>query len=296
MRSERAGIVIVNYGRHMSVETPEGQSVTCRIKGRQLHPVCGDEVHWEPLTEGGGLITHIKERRSLLLRQQPPHGPQPLAANLDRILVMVAPHPKPDPFMLDRYLVAAAALGLPALLVFNKADLLADPQLRECERLLDEFAAIGYVILKVSVHSGEGLQSIRNALHDHTSVVLGQSGVGKSSLLKALVPDAEIRIGEISQATDEGRHTTSVSALYHLPGGGSLIDSPGVRNFYLWTLPPGKLAQCFVEFRKYASQCRFTDCLHNMEPDCAVTAAVADGGISGRRYKSYRMAIQAARS
>ncbi len=296
MTATRIGVVIVNYGRHMTLETPEGQRVSCRIKGRELHPVCGDEVRWQPLADGSGLITHIEGRRSLLVRQDPRHGQRPLAANVDRMLVMVAPRPELDPFMLDRYLAAAEVLRLSALLVFNKTDLLTDIESSECNRRLDEFIAIGYAMLKVSVRSGEGLQTVKEALRGHTSVVLGQSGAGKSSLLKALVPEAEIRIGEISQATDEGRHTTSVATLYHLPEGGALIDSPGVRNFHLWPLPPAQLAQCFVEFRKYAPQCRFSNCLHEQEPGCAVTAAVTNGAISARRYQSYRSITLAAKS
>lgn len=212
------------------------------------------------------------------------------------MLVMVAPRPEPDPFMLDRYLAAAEVLRLSALLAFNKTDLLADIESSECNRRLDEFIAIGYAMLKVSVHSGEGLQTVREALRGCTGVVLGQSGVGKSSLLQALVPEAEIRIGEISQATDAGCHTTSVAALYHLPEGGALIDSLGVRNFHLWPLPPAQLAQSFVEFRKYAPQCRFSDCLHKQEPGCAVTATVTNNAISARRYQSYRSITLAAKS
>ncbi|MGH8371089.1 MAG: ribosome small subunit-dependent GTPase A, partial [Gammaproteobacteria bacterium] len=193
-----------------------------------------------------------------------------------------------DPALLDRYLVAAEILKIPPFILLNKTDLLNTPRPAVCEQALDEFAAIGYTILKTSAVSGAGIHALGESLRGHTAVVVGQSGTGKSSLLKALVPAAEIRIGEISQATDEGRHTTTVSALYHLPGGGDLIDSPGVRGFQLWPIPVRDLADGFVEFRTCPGKCKFSDCSHLHEPGCRITAAVGNGAISRRRYESYR--------
>lgn len=282
------GRVIVNFGRHMTVETAAGEQMECRIKGRSLRPVCGDLVSGERLADGDGWITAIQERHSLLVRHDSHLGRQPLASNVDRMFVVVAPRPAFDPALLDRYLVAAEILKIPALILLNKIDLLGTPRPAGCELALDEYAAIGYTILKTSAISGAGIHALGESLQGHTGVVVGQSGTGKSSVLKALVPAAEIRIGEISRATDEGRHTTTVSALYHLPGGGDLIDSPGVRGFQLWPIPAQELADGFVEFRACPGQCKFSDCSHLHEPGCRITAAVGNGTISRRRYESYR--------
>jgi ribosome biogenesis GTPase len=282
------GRVIVNFGRHMTVETPEGKPVDCRIKGRSMRPVCGDRVTVEPQTDASGLITGIQKRRSLLVRHDRRLGQQPLAANIDRMLVVIALKPAFDLSMIDRYLAAAEILKIPSLLVLNKIDLLDEAQRALADGVLSEFEAIGYTIQRTSAVSGRGIAALAESLRGHTGVVVGQSGTGKSSLLKALAPDAEVRIGEISHATDEGRHTTTVSALYHLPTGGELIDSPGVRGFQLWPMQPHELARGFVEFGRYYGQCRFSDCSHLHEPGCRVREAVADGEINRRRYESYR--------
>lgn len=288
MNSAFEARVIVNFGRHMTVETPEGIQIDCRIKGRSMRPVCGDRVSVEPQPDASGLITAIKERQSLLVRHDRRLGQQPLAANVDRMLVVIAPKPAFDLNMIDRYLAAAEILEIPPVLVLNKIDLLDEPQRAVADGALGEYAAIGYTILKTSAVAGRGIAALAERLQGHTGVVVGQSGTGKSSLLKALAPDAEVRIGEISHATDEGRHTTTVSALYHLPSGGELIDSPGVRGFQLWPMPPRELARGFVEFGRYYGQCRFADCSHLREPDCRVRQAVENGELNRRRYESYR--------
>ncbi|HET7649824.1 MAG TPA: ribosome small subunit-dependent GTPase A [Gammaproteobacteria bacterium] len=282
------GRVIVNFGRHMIVETPEGTEIDCRIKGRSMRPVCGDRVTVERMADASGLITAVKERRSLLVRHDRRLGQQPLAANIDRMLVVIAPKPSFDVSMIDRYLAAAEILNITPVLVLNKTDLLDETQRVATEQTLGEYAAIGYSTLKTSVFTGNGIAGLAESLNGHTGVVVGQSGTGKSSLLKALAPGAEVRIGEISYATDEGRHTTTVSALYHLPAGGELIDSPGVRGFQLWPMPPKELARGFVEFGRYNGQCRFSDCSHLHEPGCRVREAVERGELIRRRYESYR--------
>ncbi|HEX5340344.1 MAG TPA: ribosome small subunit-dependent GTPase A [Gammaproteobacteria bacterium] len=288
MSSTFEGQVIVNFGRHMTVETATGEQIECRIRGRSLRPVCGDIVSGERLADSAGRISVIRERRSLLVRHDPRFGQQPLAANVDRMLVVVAPKPALDTSMIDRYLVAAENLGIAPVILFNKIDLLETLQADAGRRELDEYAAIGYPILRTSTVSGAGIPALNAALLHHTGIVVGQSGTGKSSLLKMLVPEAEIRIGEISHATEEGRHTTSVSVLYHLPGGGELIDSPGVRGFQLWPMPVRELANGFVEFRACLGRCKFSDCSHLHEPGCSIRTALDNGDISRRRYDSYR--------
>lgn len=281
------GLVIVNFGRHLTIETADGELIECRIKGRSLRPVCGDFVSGERLPDGGR-INVIRERRTLLIRHDMRLGKQPLAANLDRMIVVVAPKPAFDPAMLDRYLVAAASLDIQPVILLNKTDLLDTSSRTALEGVLNEYAVLGYPMLQTSTVSGGGIHAMNESLRHHTGVVVGQSGTGKSSLLKALVPEAEIRIGEISGATDEGRHTTTVAALYHLPSGGNLIDSPGVRGFQLWPMPARELAVGFVEFCAYSDRCKFSDCTHLHEPGCGIRAAVEAGEISHRRYESYR--------
>lgn len=286
MSEAREGLVVSVFGRRLLVETQQGEPLPCQIKGRELRPVCGDRVRWQPQPDGSGLVLEILPRHSLLNRHDARHGPQPLAANLDRLLILTAAVPAPEPFLVDRYLVAAEAAGIPALLAFNKLDL---PEAPAQAGFLDEFAALGYPTFKISARTGTGLPALRQALRGHLGAVVGQSGVGKSALLNALMPAAAARIGEISQATDTGRHTTTVAALYHLPDGGELIDSPGVRGFHLTPMPPRELARCFVEFRPFIGTCRFSDCLHSEEPGCTVKTAVENSRISPRRYESYRL-------
>lgn len=278
------GLVVANFGRRLLVEDESGRMHVCHPKGRQLQAVCGDRVRWQPIA-GASVVTEILPRRSLLTRPTRGSRDRGLAANADRLLIMTAPLPAPDLHLLDHYLAAAEAQRLPALLLFNKIDL---PQAAECQSVLAEFTALGYPFYRLSARNGEGLAALAEALRGHCSVLVGQSGVGKSSLLAALLPEAKVRIGELSRASGQGRHTTTTAVLYRLPGGGSLIDSPGVRGFQPPSLPRERLAHCFVEFRPLAAACRFADCRHLEEPGCAVRAAVAAGRISARRYASYR--------
>jgi ribosome biogenesis GTPase len=278
--------VVVNFGRQAVLETAAGERVECKILGRKLRPVCGDEVEWKRLDDGG-LITGILPRRSLLARHDVRTHQQPLAANVDRILVVTAPEPEPDPWMLDRYLAAARASSIEASLLLNKSDLpgAADPAVRE---VLAEFRQLGHPVLEVSAETGAGMPELEAHLREHIAVLVGQSGVGKSSLVRRLTGTESIRVGEISEATGEGRHTTTSTHLFHLPGGGDLIDSPGVRDFTLWPMEIAELATLFEEFVPLAPHCRFADCLHLREPGCAVKAAVEKGAISERRYTSYK--------
>lgn len=286
MNALRDGRVIVNYRRQMEVESPEGERVLCITRGRRLQPVCGDRVRWRPAADGTGVIEAIRERSSLLFRYDTRRREQPLAANLDRMLIVSAPEPALDPFLIDKYLVAAEAIGVIPRIVVNKADLIGEPA--RFDTLLADYAAIGYEGLQVSAENGLGMTRLIRDLAGHTGVLVGASGTGKSSILQALLPGTEIRTGEISTARGEGRHTTTRTTLYHLPDGGELIDSPGVRDFMLWPMSVGELRGHFPEFREPAAQCRFNDCTHREEPGCGVRSALDAGRISKRRYDSYR--------
>lgn len=285
----QTGQVIVNFRRQSDIETSDGAVINCITKGRRLQVVCGDYVQWRPLDNDKdtqrGVIEAIEPRKSLLFRYDQRRQQQPLAANLDQMLIVSAPQPLLEPFLIDKYLVAAEAINVTPVIVLNKIDLLEAPE--QYDSLLTEYHQLGYATLKVSAEKQTGKSAMTELLANHTSVLVGASGTGKSSLLKSLLPDADVRIGDVVAAREEGRHTTTRTTLYHLPDSGNLIDSPGVRDFMLWPMPVEELRDYFIEFRAYTGECRFNNCNHLHEPGCAIKAAVSNGAISQRRYDSY---------
>jgi len=280
---------VVNYGRHLLIEAND-TLMPAVTRGRRLRPVCGDHVRWLASDNGQAVIEEILPRHGELLRHDPRQGHRILAANVDILLLVMAIRPEPDTALLDRYLVAGEALGLELHLVFNKADLLDESQKKYWQQVLAPYCANGYTLHWTAAKRAEGLQELLNCLSGNCGILLGQSGVGKSSLIKALVPDHAPRTQALSQASGQGQHTTTATRLYRLPveNGGSIIDSPGVRDFRLWNLAQAELAQCFREFRPLLGQCRFSNCRHLQEPGCAVTAAVKEGRVNSSRYASYK--------
>lgn len=277
--------VIAAFGRHLVVRDAAGREQRARPFGRRLQAVCGDQVRCAADAAHGEVhALRVLPRRSTLLRSTLRGGSEPVVANLTLLAVVLAPAPAADLFVVDRYLCAAASAGIQALLVLNKSDLAGATALQS---ELAAFAAAGYGIVACSAGAGEGLQPLRDALAGHTSALVGQSGVGKSSLVTRLVPGAEAAAGELDR-DDEGRHTTTRSALFDLPGGGALIDSPGVRDFApaIDALEPRSLG--FVEVDRLGPGCRFLDCRHLREPGCAVRSAAESGALDPRRYESYR--------
>jgi ribosome biogenesis GTPase / thiamine phosphate phosphatase len=277
--------VIATYGRHLLLRDAVGTQYRARPLGRRLEIVCGDRVecefHGEELLVSGALP------RSTFLRRSTSRGrSEPLAANLSRMAVVLAPLPAPDLFMVDRYLCAAECAGLAALIIANKSDL---PEAAALHQTLTSHASLGYPILDVTVRGdAAALQPLRGALAVGTTILVGQSGVGKSSLTQLLAADAaDIAIGELMR-DEEGRHTTTASRLYECDGGGRIMDSPGVRDFApaIDDLDPANLG--FREVAALAPGCRFHDCLHMHEPGCAVRKATDDGSVDARRYESYR--------
>ncbi|MFO1421062.1 MAG: ribosome small subunit-dependent GTPase A [Candidatus Competibacteraceae bacterium] len=224
----------------------------------------------------------VDERRSLLTRPDYNGQPRPVAANLDVVAVVLAPMPEPSEYLIDRYLIAIAAIDAQGLLVLNKLDLLGASALVALTGRLSPRCRIGYSLLLTSSHTARGLDELRAWLRGRVSLLVGQSGVGKSSLIKALLPDCEICIQAVSQVTGHGTHTTSGSTLYHLLDGGDLIDTPGVRSFELGEISPGDLDRSPTSRRTFG-RCRFSDCRHETEPDCALRAAVERGEIAPRR-------------
>jgi ribosome biogenesis GTPase len=280
------GRVIATFGRHMIVRTAGGRELRARPFGRSLAAVCGDEVRCRlDARHDEAHVVAVLPRRSALWRTSKHGAAEAVVANLTRLLVVLAPLPAPELFVVDRYLAAATATNVPALVVINKDDLGISASLGA---ELNAYAAAGYGALACSAATGAGIAALAAALAPQAlAALVGQSGVGKSSLVRSLVPDATVAIGELARA-DEGRHTTTAARLFDLPGGGALIDSPGVRDFApaVSALDEGTLG--FPEVARLAPQCRFADCSHLREPGCAVRAAVAEGALHARRYESYR--------
>lgn len=273
------------FGRQVRVCTPDGREFPARPFGRDLDIVCGDTVRCRADERHGEVhVLEVLPRRTALYRTNARGRAEAVLANLTRLLVVIAPLPAPDLFVADRYLAAAESARIEPLLVLNKADLGIEAVLADA---LGGYTLAGYRCIEVSAASGAGLEALRSACHGHTAALVGQSGVGKSSLAAELLPAERIEIGALARAA-EGRHTTTASRLFELPGGGSLIDAPGVRDFApaLEYLEPRSLG--FVEVERLAGGCRFLDCQHLREPDCAVRAAVEQGQMDPRRYESYR--------
>lgn len=274
--------VIASFGRHLLVRDAGGRQLRARPSGRKLVIVCGDRVRCERAREEV-LVTGVLPRRSLLARANVRGSSEPIVANITQLVVVVAPRPQPDFFIVDRYLCAATAAGIAGAVAVNKADLgegVDDAELRALE-------LAGYPGVGCSAKSGSGIAQLEGLLAGCVSVLVGQSGVGKSSLVSALLPDAEVQTGELMRE-EEGRHTTTASRAYELRGGGTLIDSPGVRDFAPAIDQLGPKTLGFPEVARLAPGCRFLDCRHMQEPGCALIAAVESGEVSARRYESYR--------
>ena len=280
--------VIATFSRRMRLRLDNGSEVNARIKGKRIKPVCGDKVDAEPIdNESDWLITNIAERRNELTRPNMRGQVEVLAANLDYLVVVAAAEPKADWFIVDRYLCAAELMGIGACVVFNKSDLGTSSALYE----LDTYFDIGYDVVSCSALTGEGLDNVRTLLASHCAIIVGQSGVGKSSIINSLVGNNVQKTSEISEKSREGRHTTVNSAMIPLPDGGSIIDSPGVRD-YAPALESSTIASLgFREIRDAAQECRFANCRHLREPGCAVKDRSEAGTISPRRYESYKRIV-----
>ena len=287
----RPGLVITNFGKRVMVEDTAGQQHNCAIRQNLGKLVAGDRVLWrETGMENEGVVIAVEPRQSMLARPGFRGQDRMIAANIDRIGIVAPLDPGVHPDMIDRYLVACCQLGFEPLLIINKTDLLeSDEQWETLAETLLTYDELDLPLFPVSATDGSGLDPLRQALKGHTSVFVGPSGAGKSSLIKALIPDLDIRIGALSEATGLGTHTTTNSILYHLPEGGDLIDSPGVRLFS--PQPPEHLKAleaCFPELHETALRCRFNNCTHTDEPGCAVLQAVAEGDIAFSRYHSFQ--------
>ncbi len=285
------GRVVARYGAEFEIRTDDGETIIATGRKKHRDVVCGDFVAWKEETPGNYALTDKLPRKNALSRSSFRGQSKTLAANIDQIVIVTAPQPQPDWEIVDQLLIVSEQLDTNALILHHKSDLHAD------SNMLGEwtnFRNIGYPVLETCVEDKNAMQSLKKLLSDKTSILVGQSGVGKSSLARELLGDSAIRIGEVSEATRLGQHTTSVTRLYGLPEGGYLIDSPGVRDFSPDNLDQKAIKTGFREISKRSGQCRFQDCNHINEPDCAVKTAVQNGDISQRRYESYINLLQTA--
>lgn len=276
------GRIVAAYGRRYLVELRDGTTLDCVTRGRRGALACGDRVSIARSGPGQGVIERIGARDTLLYRSD--RGRQKLiAANANQIVVVVAPIPTFHEDLVNRCLAAAEHGGMSALVIMNKMDL------PEAARALDSlalFERMGYRVLPLSAK--RDVSPLLTLLRGNVSVLVGQSGMGKSTIINALSPAAAVRVAEVSAALDSGRHTTTHARLYHLDSDTDIIDSPGLQVFGLHHIDQTELAEAFVEFRPWLGQCRFRDCRHVSEPDCAIAAACAMGRINERRLESYR--------
>lgn len=279
------GLVITRFSKHVELEDSTGKLVRCSIRPNLETLVAGDRVIWQNEGDNQGVVLSLYPRQSVLAKPVQLGQFKPVAANITQLIIVIAPKPEISWPLLDSYLIMAESLGVNAVILFNKTDL---PCENLKEQLLVNYQALPYKIIFTHHQDSESLKNLTEVLNKQVSVFVGQSGVGKSSLISSILPHQQnIATGALSEISELGRHTTSNSTYYHLPSGGALIDSPGVREFNLWHIDSNEIAHGYYEFRPYLTQCKFRNCTHINTPHCAIISAIQSNLISERRYESF---------
>ena len=292
------GLVVKNTGSWYTVKTDDGQLIDSKIKGnfrlkgiRSTNPVAvGDRVCIVTNQEGTAFITEIEDRRNYIIRKSSNLSKQShiIAANVDQaVLVVTINYPETSLTFIDRFLASAEAYRIPVVLVFNKTDLLSEEELHYQEMVMAMYDNVGYQCMAISAANGDGVDALKALLAGKITVLSGNSGVGKSTLINQILPDANLRTSEISDAHNTGMHTTTFSEMLLLPDGGYLIDTPGIKGFGTFDIEPEELTSYFKEIFHFSKDCRFNNCTHTKEPGCAVLKALEDHYISESRYQSY---------
>ena len=292
------GLVVKNTGSWYTVRTDDGQLVESKIKGnfrlkgiRSTNPVAvGDRVELVPNQEGTAFITAIEDRRNYIIRKSQNLSKQShiIAANVDQaFLIVTVNYPQTSTTFIDRFLASAEAYRVPVVLVFNKTDLLDEDERRYQQMMIALYENVGYQCVAISAGKGEGIDLLEPLLRDRITLLSGNSGVGKSTLINRLVPGVNLRTAQISDAHNTGQHTTTFSEMIALPAGGWLIDTPGIKGFGTFDMEPEELTSYFKEIFRFSRDCRFSNCTHTHEPGCAVLQALEDHYIAQSRYQSY---------
>ncbi len=282
---EQWGLLISRFGKQVEVEDEQGQRHDCHLRQHLPMPVAGDHVLWCQSQAGNGVVVAIKNRKSELVRVSSIGQLKPIAANIDQMLIVISTAPEPSFLQLDKFLIAAQQLQITPCIVINKADLSSAKAL--LKKTKSHYQLTQHSIIYASAKQAHGIDELTLCLQHKTSILVGQSGVGKSSLIQMLIPEDTISVGDLSLQSKLGTHTTTAARLYHLPTGGDLIDSPGVRQFNLWPISQQQLLAGYTEFTPYLDHCKFRNCKHDHETQCAVKDAVSSGVISNLRYENY---------
>lgn len=287
---EQNGQVISHFGTQVLVEGSDGLQTRCYMRANLGGLVTGDNVTWRAGNEQGVVVAR-HDRQCELQRPNMYGELKSVAANIDYMIIVVAPEPHAHRNLIDRYLVAAEVSGIEPILCLNKIDLLNDDNREHFETLVKDYQDIGYRFIQTSAITEGGLEALKVLLKDRISVFVGQSGVGKSHTVSTLLPDEDIRVGGLREQSKTGKHTTTTATLFHFPSGGDLIDSPGIREFGLWHMEEHEILEGFKEFQPFVGMCKFRDCKHQAEPGCAMKKALENNEISEGRFASFQQIV-----